>query len=172
MLSLEEQWFPLTQIFPDFRIFSFLWLTNFFLLLDSLTLVQDSTIPQRYTPPQTSPLPPGFGLSSHPSTRIPIPLEEIEAQLHRQAGLPEKKMLSLAEVEAAIMGINGRPQQLPIHPTTEAVYSEQETIAYLEQEAALREHEVLLYHRERKRREKQRKLAEMVIFLISRLTFF
>ncbi|CAB4420250.1 unnamed protein product [Rhizophagus irregularis] len=131
---------------------------------DSLTLVQDSTIPQRYTPPQTSPLPPGFGLSSHPSTRIPIPLEEIEAQLHRQAGLPEKKMLSLAEVEAAIMGINGRPQQLPIHPTTEAVYREQETIAYLEQEAALREHEVLLYHRERKRREKQRKLAEMSRF--------
>jgi hypothetical protein len=102
---------------------------------------------------------------------MPMSLEEIEAQLHRQAGLPEKKMLSLAEVEAALMGINGRPQQLPIHPTTEAVYRE-ETIAYLEQEAALREQEALLYHRERKRREKQRKLVEMVIFLISCLTFF
>jgi hypothetical protein len=146
-------------------------LTNFFFFLDSLTLAQESTIPQRYTPPQTSPLPPGFGLSSHPSNRMPMSLEEIEAQLHRQAGLPEKKMLSLAEVEAALMGINGRPQQLPIHPTTEAVYRE-ETIAYLEQEAALREQEALLYHRERKRREKQRKLVEMVIFLISCLTFF
>ena len=104
---------------------------------------------------------------------MPMSLEEIEAQLHRQAGLPEKKMLSLAEVEAAILCINGRPQQLPIHPVAENTYRDQETIAYLEQqEAALREQEALLYHRERKRREKQRKLAEMVIFLISRLTFF
>ncbi|GBB93839.1 hypothetical protein RclHR1_02240011 [Rhizophagus clarus] len=123
---------------------------------DSLSLVQDGTIPQRYTPPQTSPLPPGFGLSSN---RMPMTLEEIEAQLIKQAGLPEKKMLSLAEVEAAIMGINGRPQQLPIHATSEAAYRDQETIAYLEQEA-LREQEALMY-RERKRREKQRKLADM-----------
>jgi DNA topoisomerase 2-associated protein PAT1 len=139
--------------------FFFLVTDQKFFLLDSLTLVQDGTIPQRYTPPQTSPLPPGFGLSSHSSNRMPMSLEEIEAQLHRQAGLPEKKMLSLAEVEAALLGINGRPQQLSIHPATETTYRD-ETIAYLEQEA-LREQEALFYHRENKRREKHRKLAEM-----------
>ncbi|CAI2184272.1 2899_t:CDS:10, partial [Funneliformis geosporum] len=107
-------------------------------------------IPQHYTPPQTSP-PPGFGLPSHPSNRMPMSLDEIEAQLYRQAGLPEKRIYSLAEVEAAILGINGRPQQsqqLPIHPASDAVFREE--IAYLEQEA-------LMY----KRREKQRKLVEM-----------
>ena len=139
-------------------------------MLDSLTFVQDNAnIPgtfemsQHYTSSQTSPPPPGFG---HPSNRMPMSLEEIEAQLHRQAGLPEKRMLSLAEVEAALLGINGRPQKLPIHPVTDAVFREQETIAYLEQEAALREQEALMYHREKKRREKHRKLAEMVMFLI------
>ncbi|CAG8810934.1 17618_t:CDS:2, partial [Gigaspora rosea] len=64
-----------------------------------------------YTPPQTSPPPLGFRPPLHPSVRS---LEEIEAQLHRQAELhrpppAEKRMLSLAEVEAALLSINGRP---------------------------------------------------------------
>ncbi|CAG8631299.1 2559_t:CDS:10 [Ambispora gerdemannii] len=143
--------------------------------------------PPNYPPSQISPLPPGFG--PPPVARVPT-LEEIEKQLQRQAGqsstienhqlqrqagpppqsqlpppmhnspLPEKRMLSLAEVEAALLGMNSRPPPLPIYGQTEGVYREQET-AFLEQEAAIREQETLYYERERKLREKQRKLTDM-----------
>nr|CAG8638374.1 1435_t:CDS:10 [Entrophospora candida] len=80
---------------------------------DSLSLIQESNninnmtghygIPQRYPPLQTSP-PPG--------------------------GIPEKRMLSLAEVEAAILGLNGIPPPLPMFPsTTDAALREQEKIS-------------------------------------------
>ncbi|CAJ0823340.1 8162_t:CDS:2 [Entrophospora sp. SA101] len=112
---------------------------------DSLSLIQESNninnmtghygIPQRYPPLQTSP-PPG--------------------------GIPEKRMLSLAEVEAAILGLNGIPPPLPMFPsTTDAALREQEKIVLLEQEAALREQEAIMHQREKKKREKQRKLAEI-----------
>lgn len=161
------------------------WLVFSPLFLDSLTLAQE--VPnvsgsfennQRFTPPPpptTSP-PPGFGSSlnpSHPpppppnpSTRTLVPLEQIEAQLHRQAGIPEKRMLSLAEVEAALLSVNGRPPPSPPPPPmylpAETVFREQESAAFIEQEAALRKQEALMIQRERKRRDKQRKLAEMV----------
>ncbi|CAG8663975.1 25078_t:CDS:2, partial [Racocetra persica] len=116
-----------------------------------------------YTPPQTSPPLLGFVPPAHSSACPQMSLEEIEAQLHRQAGLPEKRMLSLAEVEAALLGINGRPpppQQL-MYPTNEPAFRSQDNAAFLEQEAAYREQEALSFHRERKRRDKQRKLVEM-----------
>ncbi|CAG8610096.1 3557_t:CDS:10 [Ambispora leptoticha] len=117
--------------------------------------------PPTYPPSQISPLPPGFGPPGPPPTaRVPT-LEEIEKQLQRQAGQSlTKRMLSLAEVEAALLGLNGRPPPLPIYGQTEGAYREQEA-AFLEQEAAIREQEVMYYERERKRREKQRKLADM-----------
>ncbi|CAJ0823341.1 8163_t:CDS:10 [Entrophospora sp. SA101] len=102
---------------------------------DSLSLIQESNninnmtghygIPQRYPPLQTSP-PPG--------------------------GIPEKRMLSLAEVEAAILGLNGIPPPLPMFPsTTDAALREQEKIVLLEQEAALREQEAIMHQREKKK---------------------
>lgn len=123
-----------------------------------------------YTPPQTSPPPLGFGPPLHPSVRTPMSLEEIEAQLHRQAGVPEKRMLSLAEVEAALLSINGRPpppqhlmysnNETPFRDHENPNFLEQEA-AYREQEAAYREQEAILFHKEKKRRDRQRKLVEM-----------
>ncbi|CAG8539119.1 11531_t:CDS:10 [Diversispora eburnea] len=138
---------------------------------DSITLPQE--VPnisgtfennQQYTPPpplNTSP-PPGFGPSRQPNPPHPsASLEQIEAQLHRQAGISEKRMLSLAEVEAALLGgVNGRPPP-PMYPSAETVFREQENGVFLEQEAALLKQEALMIQRERKRRDKQRKLAEM-----------
>src|SRR6185369_11195491 len=111
----------------------------------------------------------GFGPSA---PRTTMSLEEVEEKLQRQAGqavhgdipmqrgqnspLPEKRMLSLAEVEAALLVMN-RPPMLPMYNNTDATYLEQQEVVYLEQEA-MREH----YERERRRREKQRKLTEMV----------
>ncbi|CAG8520229.1 10080_t:CDS:2 [Acaulospora colombiana] len=53
----------------------------------------------------------GFG-PSPPTARTPMSLEQIEAQLHRQAGISEKRML-------ALLGINERPPH-PLYPTTDA----------------------------------------------------
>ncbi|KAG9293188.1 hypothetical protein G9A89_010525 [Geosiphon pyriformis] len=135
--------------------------------------------PPSYPPQQVSPLPPGFGPPTQRASLIS--LEEIEEQLQRQAGqsvlaetqlqrqfgpparsspLPEKTMLSLAEVEAALLGMNGRPPPLPVYSHPEAGYREHEA-AYLEQEAAVREEEARHYERERKSRERNRKLMEM-----------